>query len=329
MDLETLLISLGALGLLGLIAVSAPALATGATRKRLRRRLASVSGSGVPVGQSAGIATTVRRDVRDSSIVLLDRLIKQLMPRPAVVRAWLAATGKRIAVSEYILSSLLTAIVSYLLLAYVARLPIAASVLFGIGGGAMLPRIVINQMISRRRNKFLSLFPEAIELMVRGLKSGVPVSESIKVAGREVPDPVGVEFRAITDGMALGQTMDEALAGVSERVALPEFRFFVISLGIQQETGGNLSETLENLVSVLRKRRQMKLKIKALSSEARASAYILGSLPNLMFGGLLMLSPDYAGVLIHDSRGHIVLATAAGFLALGVGVMIKMGKFQI
>jgi tight adherence protein B len=138
-----------------------------------------------------------------------------------------------------------------------------------------------------------------------------------------------VEFRAITDAMLLGQSLDDALAAVSRRIDVPEFRFFVVSLNIQQETGGNLAETLDNLAGILRKRKQLKLKVRALSSEARASAYIVGSLPFLMFAGLTFINPDYMTILFTDPRGNVVLGAAVGSLALGVGAMIRMGKLEI
>jgi tight adherence protein B len=201
--------------------------------------------------------------------------------------------------------------------------------MLGMAAGFYLPWFQTGRMTANRQRKFINLFADAIELMVRGLKSGVPVGESIKVVGQEIADPVGVEFRAITDGLQLGQTYDEALTAASNRINLPEFRFFVVTLNIQQETGGNLAETLENLAIILRKRKQMKLKVKALSSEARASAYIVGSLPFLMFIGLTAMNPDYMTILLDDRRGNLVLGMAITSLMTGVLTMIKMGKLEI
>jgi tight adherence protein B len=328
MDEETLIAVLGVMTLICGIAAFGPQLFAGPGQKRIQRRLERVAGQEAAANRPAA-TITVRRDVTDSSIAALDRLIKRLLPRPAVLRERLALTGRRIPLAEYLLVCMLAGALMFFILTSLVKLPAAAAILFGAATALFLPHKVIGIMVSKRRMKFISVFPEAIELMVRGLKSGIPVSESIKVVGQEVPDPVGVEFRSITDAMALGQTFDEALSAASARLALPEFRFFVISLGIQQETGGNLSETLDNLAIILRKRKQMKLKIRALSSEARASAYILGSLPFLVFGALTLMSPDYTRVLFDDPRGHIVLGAALTSLATGVGIMIKMGKFAI
>jgi len=304
-----------------------PMLAGNAGRKKMLKRLDRISGRDtLPAAGSVNV--TVRRDVADSSIKLLDRIIKHALPRPVALRERLSATGKRISLSEYILASLVVGGVCFLGGRIGGLHPFTAAML-GMAGGFYLPWWYTGRMIGGRQKKFLALFADAIELMVRGLKSGVPVSESIKVVGQEIADPVGVEFRAITDGLQMGQTYEEAMAAASKRINLPEFRFFVVSLNIQQETGGNLSETLENLAIILRKRKQMKLKVKALSSEARASAYIVGSLPFLMFIGLSAMNPDYMTILFNDRRGNMVLGMAIGSLMTGVMTMIKMGKLEI
>lgn len=322
--IEILIFGVAALAVLAFVLIQ-----NGRTR-HVRRRLAQLVGKTAKALQTRSSATVVlRREVADSSIGTLDKLIKRLLPRPAKLRDRLAATGRRIALAEYLLASLLVAMLSCFLLTAWGTLSLPTALLASLALGVALPYKYVGSMIARRQKKFLALFSEAVELMVRGLKSGIPVSESIRVVGQELPDPVGFEFRSMTDAMVLGQSFDEALAAVSRRIALPEFRFFVISLGIQQETGGNLSETLENLAIILRRRRQMKQKIHALSSEARASAYIIGSLPFLMFIALAVLSPQYVHILLGDPRGHMVLAAAIGSMGLGVGIMIRMGKFQI
>lgn len=165
--------------------------------------------------------------------------------------------------------------------------------------------------------------------MVRGLKSGLPISETIINVGEEMPDPVGIEFRNIADAVRLGTTMDDALWDVAKRLDLPEFRFFTISLAVQRETGGNLGETLANLGDILRKRLTMRAKVKAMSSEARASAYIIGSLPFIMFGILMLMNPEYVMLLVTDPRG--IMMTGVGFvmLGMGVGVMCKLVRFDI
>ena len=165
--------------------------------------------------------------------------------------------------------------------------------------------------------------------MVRGLRSGLPVTECIKAVGREVPDPVGGEFRRITDEIKFGSKVNEAMWSAAHRLDMAEFKFFVVSLSVQQETGGNLAETLANLSEILRRRKQMRLKIKAMSSEAKASAMILGSLPFVMFCIIYLMNPGYESVLFTDPRGKIMLAVGLGAMGSGILVMSRMVRFEI
>ena len=195
--------------------------------------------------------------------------------------------------------------------------------------GAGLPHMVVGYFIKRRGNKFTAKFPDAIELLVRGLRSGLPISETMGVVGAEVPGPVGEEFRSISDKMKIGRTMDAALQETADRLGTPEFQFFVISIAIQRETGGNLAETLSNLATVLRQRSQMKLKIKAMASESKASAYIVGSLPFIVFGLIMWISPGYMGNFFVDQR--LIVAGVGGMIWMGLGafIMAKMINFEI
>jgi tight adherence protein B len=195
----------------------------------------------------------------------------------------------------------------------------------GIGG----PYFVVGKMINRRINKFNSNFPDAIELMVRGLRSGLPITETLGIVANEIVGPVGVEFRMVSDKMKIGRTMEAALQDTADRMGTAEFQFFVITLAIQRETGGNLAETLSNLADVLRKRAQMKLKIRAMSSESKASAYIIGSLPFVVFGLVWMINPGYMGGFFTDER--LMVAGIGGLIWMGIGgaIMAKMINFEI
>ena len=195
--------------------------------------------------------------------------------------------------------------------------------------GFGIPHMTVGFFIKRRIAKFNSKFPDAIELLVRGLRSGLPISETIQVVGQEVEGPVGVEFRSITDKMKIGRTMDAALQETADRLGTPEFQFFVITIAIQRETGGNLAETLANLANVLRMRGQMKLKIKAMSSESKASAYIIGALPFIVFGMIWMINGTYMQTFFVDQR--LMVAGCGGLIWMSIGgfIMAKMINFEI
>ena len=297
-------------------------------KKDYARRLARVRNKPLPtLAGSANPAVSVRRGTSDSSIVVIDQLIKRFVPNPQKLRDRIQRTGLKLSIARYLLfCGVLFVIVS---IAGLLAMPALLSILVGVIIGMGIPHFVLGFLARRRLNKFTLQFPEAIDLMVRGLKSGLPVSESIRAVGHEMPDPIGIEFRQVTDSIQLGQTMNEALWAAAARLDSAEFRFFNITLGIQQETGGNLSETLDNLSRVIRSRKQMKLKIKAYSSEAKASAYIIGSLPFVMFGIIYTTNPEYAGLLFSDFRGLVMVGISFVLYLIGITVMVKMVKFDI
>jgi tight adherence protein B len=164
---------------------------------------------------------------------------------------------------------------------------------------------------------------------VRGLRSGLPVAETLGVVAQEVPGPVGEEFKAVVERIKIGRTMEESLQVAADKLGTAEFQFFVITLAIQRETGGNLAETLSNLADVLRKRAQMKLKIRAMSSESKASAYIVGALPFIVFGMIWWINPEYIGDFFIDER--LIVTGLGGLVWMGIGVFImaKMVSFEI
>ena len=279
---------------------------------------------------SATVDTTmsVRREKADSRNPLFDRFIKRFIPRRAELRHRLDRAGIGASIGRYVVIScgvgMVIALASFLL---ISPNP-ALALLFGIAAGSLLPHMVVGMMATRRRKKFLNDFPDAIDLMTRGLKSGLPITESMRTASEEVADPVGTELAAIIHAIRLGSKMEEALWDAARRLDIQEFNFFAISLSIQAETGGNLSETLSNLSDVLRKRRQLKLKIKALSSEAKASAYIIGALPFIMSGIIYMMNPDYMITLFTDPRGMIMIGIGLTSFLIGALVMAKMVRFD-
>jgi tight adherence protein B len=165
--------------------------------------------------------------------------------------------------------------------------------------------------------------------VIRGIRSGLPLGECLMVIGREMREPVAGEFRMVTEGIRLGMTMEEALKRLWERVPTPEVRFFAVVIGIQQQTGGNLAETLSKLSEMLRARKRMRDKVQAMSTEAKTSAGIIGSLPILVGLALTFVATDYIALLFTHSLGNWILAGGAGVMSLGVLVMRQMINFEI
>jgi tight adherence protein B len=245
-----------------------------------------------------------------------------------VLRDRLARTGYNCTIGTYLLTCgvLMLAVVAIALCSHLAPAP---AVLVGLAAGFGLPHVAIGFLARRYRGRFIAVLPEAVDLMVRGLKSGLPVTESIASVAREMQPPLATEFRRVADGVRFGRSLEEVLWETAKRLDIPEFNFFVISLSIQRETGGNLAETLGNLSDLLRRRRQMRLKIRAMSSEAKASAWILGALPFGMFGIIYCVNPDYASSLFTDPRGMMMLGAGLVSLGLAIAVITKMIRFEI
>ncbi|MDP3399946.1 MAG: type II secretion system F family protein [Brevundimonas sp.] len=198
------------------------------------------------------------------------------------------------------------------------------ALVFGLG----LPRWVLSFLAKGRMKKFSSLFADAVDVIVRGIKSGLPVHDCFKIIARESPAPLGPEFQKLVEGLGVGLTLSEALNKMYERMPTPELKFFSIVMAIQQKTGGNLAEALTNLSTVLRARRMMGEKIKALSSEATASAGIIGSLPPAVMILVTLTTPAYMMILFTDPRGQFMLLIAVAMMSLGIFVMKKMIAFK-
>lgn len=193
----------------------------------------------------------------------------------------------------------------------------------------MVPRRIVMFMAARRQKMFTQHFANALDIVVRGIKSGLPVGECLAIIGRESPGPVGEEFRMMVEGQKIGLTMEEILRRGIERIPTPEYKFFAIVLTIQQQTGGNLADTLENLSRVLRERKKLRDKIKALSSEAKASAAIIGALPFFVMLAVQVLTPSYLLPLFTEPGGQKALIGAALWMLFGMLIMRKMINFEI
>lgn len=305
---------------LGWVAFSGPSPAKeGARRlKAVRYRHSDSTNDKVEARMSKAVQA---RKPKMHEIAGSDSRVKALMLR-------LHRSGKPWTVTQYLYATLgLTLTVT--LLVYLKSGAALLSLGVGVAVGAGLPHFVVGFFIKRRANGFTVKFPDAIELLVRGLRSGLPVTETLGVVASEVPGPVGEEFKMIIERIKIGRTMEDALQETADNLNMPEFNFFCITLAIQRETGGNLAETLSNLADVLRKRSQMKLKIKAMSSESKASAYIVGSLPFIVFGMIWWINPEYLGGFFTDDR--LIVTGLGGFTWMGIGafIMAKMVSFEI
>jgi tight adherence protein B len=248
--------------------------------------------------------------------------------RAEALQLRLIRTGKNWTISQYLYGSLGLGL-ALAVIVYLRSGAIMLSLGIGVLAGAGIPHMVVNFFIKSRLNQFNTKFPDAIELLVRGLRSGLPVTETLGVVAQEVPGPVGEEFKAVVERIKIGRTMEEALQETADRLGTPEFQFFVITLAIQRETGGNLAETLSNLADVLRKRAQMKLKIRAMSSESKASAYIVGALPFIVFGMIWWINPSYIGGFFTDERLTVTGLGGLVWMSIGAFIMAKMVSFEI
>lgn len=244
------------------------------------------------------------------------------------LRLRLQQTGKKWALNQYLYVSGGIFVVAFGILT-IRGAPMTLALGLATFLALAIPHFTVSFLIRKRINDFTTKFPEAIELLVRGLKSGLPVGETLGVVAREIPGPVGEEFKMVTEKIKIGKTMEDALQDTAERLGTPEFQFFVITLAIQRETGGNLAETLSNLADVLRKRAQMKLKIRAMSSESKASAYIVGSLPFVVFGLVWSVNPEYLSGFFVEQRLMIAGMVGLVWMGIGVAIMAKMVSFEI
>jgi tight adherence protein B len=299
-------------------------------RAKVRRRIDMIQSKGGVHG--VGVRTVAERSGRkkdiQSRLKQAEDAKKKEKSRAVKYRRDLKQAGLSITLKQFFLlcaAVALLAAVVYLAMGYppVGAVPVAISVGFG------LPRFVVKWLGARRVKKFTLLFANAVDVIVRGIRSGLPVGECLNIIARESPEPVAGVFREIVEAQRLGLSLEQALARAEELMPTSEMKFFNIVLGIQQQTGGNLAETLSNLSSILRARKKMGDKVKALSSEARSSAMIIGSLPFLMTGLLWLVSPEYISLLFTDDTGKVMIMAGLAWMGIGVFVMKQMVNFEI
>ena len=243
------------------------------------------------------------------------------------LKAQLYQAGMKMKPAGFIRNSVILGVAVFLV-TLVMQVPLIFAAVFGIASGYLLPKLYMGRRRNGFRNKFLDELPNAVEAIVRGVKSGLPLNDSMRVVARESKEPLKTEFQRVLDQQAVGKTMSEAIVTLYDRVPVPEVNFFIVVITVQQQAGGNLSEALTNLSRVLRNRKKMKAKVKAMSSEAKASAGIIGSLPFVVAILVSLTSPTYLGPFFTTTIGMFWLGVAGLMLSMGVFVMYRMVQFE-
>jgi tight adherence protein B len=280
-------------------------------------------------GGSSESQNKERRKKLADSLTALENKTKNLKKkRRLTMSQTLEQAGLSIKPKQYYIGSAVSAVLFGLIGVISGQQPWISGLLVLVGGLGF-PRWMLGFLRARRQKKFVDEFSGAIDVIVRGVKSGLPVNECLKIIAREAPRPVSDEFHMLVEGIRVGLSLEQALDRMLERMPLQEVSFFSIVLLIQQKTGGNLAEALGNLAGVLRARKLMEGKIAALSSEAKASAWIIGSLPFLVAGAVQLSSPDYLLPLFTTKPGNFILIGAGIWMSTGIFVMKKMTQIKV
>ncbi|MFW6028522.1 MAG: type II secretion system F family protein [bacterium] len=296
------------------------------------KRVASVSDRSA-VKSAGGLRDRFKEDTKDARRKQIQESLKQFETREkqrskrVSVQTLLMRAGLDVSPQQFWIASGVVGAVCGVL-AHFSGVPLVVALVAALVGAVGVPRWILKYITKRRQEVFLNDFADAIDVMVRGLKSGLPVNDALKVIASEMAAPVGPEFAEVVEGQRVGISIDQGIERMFERVPLAEVNFLSIVVMIQQKTGGNLAEALSNLSRVLRDRKKLKARIVAVSQEAKASAVIVGSLPFLIMGGVLLVSPNYLNPLFETEIGHILLVVSALWMLTGVLVMRKMINFD-
>ncbi|WP_117192979.1 type II secretion system F family protein [Rhizobium terrae] len=244
------------------------------------------------------------------------------------MKAKLGQTGLQLSVGRFYMLSVAFGVFVFLV-TFVAGLPLLAAAGAGFVAALGLPRWVVGFLVKRRQKKFLEEFPNALDVMVRSIKSGLPLNDALRLIASDGQEPVKTEFRRVVESQQVGLSIPEACTRMMMTMPLPEVNFFSIVITIQSQAGGNLSEAIGNLSKVLRDRKKMKAKVSALSMEAKASAAIIGALPFVVALLVYLTSPQYISILFTDPRGHLILLCSGVWMSIGIFVMRNMINFDI
>lgn len=322
---QIMMIGLLVVGAIGVIVVIAPYITGDIVGEKRQEAFVRGQSMGKVKGKDkAQEQATRRKQITDSLKELEDRGSKK---KRITLETRIVQAGLDWPKSRYYLFSVISGLIVTLLIFIASGNPMYA--LAGIPiGGLGLPSWILSYLRKRRLDKFIAEFPNAVEVIIRGIKAGLPLGDCLRIIAAEAAEPVRSEFRRIVEAQSIGLTMGEAVQRLADNIPTAEANFFSIVINIQQKAGGNLSEALQNLSKVLRERKKMKLKIKAMASEAKASAYIIGALPFLVSGMVYLVSPGYMSILWTSSGGRIVMAVCGLWMMVGIMSMRKMINFD-
>lgn len=297
-------------------------------KSRANRRLSAVS-QGKRRGESTSAAADNSQQRRKAIQETLKEIEKEQkeQKKKITLRILIEQAGLEINVRMYWIISGICGLV-FGVIGYFVGQGVIGLLLLGFVGFLGVPRWVLIMKKGKREKAFTEEFANSLDVIIRGVKSGLPLNECLKIIATESPEPIGSEFQRLNDGSKMGVPLDQGLQKMYDRISVPELNFFMIVLMIQQSAGGNLSEALNNLSTVLRTRKQMRGKIQALSSEAKASAMIIGSLPPGVAGILWATAPDYMAYIFTTKTGQMMLTGGAIWMTLGILVMKKMINFK-
>lgn len=266
-----------------------------------------------------------RREIQSS---LRNQTNAQKQKKRISLSARIHQAGMKIKPAAFIRNSVITGVIIFVVL-FIVQVELLYCLVLAGAGGYLLPRMYLNHRRKKYQNDFLEELPNAVEAIVRGVKSGLPLNDSMRVVARDAKEPIRSDFQRVLDQQSMGKAMHEAIMVLYERVPLPEVNFFVVVINVQSQAGGNLSEALSNLARVLRNRKKMKAKVKAMSSEAKASAGIIGSLPFIVALLVTLTTPNYLLPLIETDVGKICLGIACILMFIGGFIMNRMIQFDI
>lgn len=268
-----------------------------------------------------------RKSIQDD-LKALEKRQQENTKKNLTIKSRIGQAGLKISTTQFYLMSVGVGVGAFVVgLMLGASLLIALGISFAVAFG--LPRWMLGYIIKRRKNKFLDELPNSLDVMVRSIKSGLPLNDALRLIAQEGQEPVKGEFRKVVEAQAVGLSIPEAVARMYQAFPMQELNFFAIVISIQSQAGGNLSEALANLSKVLRERRKMKQKIAAVSMEAKASASIIGALPFIVALLVYLTSPDYISILFSDPRGHVILGFSGIWMSTGIIVMRNMINFEI